>query len=470
MRRYDIVSGILLILSIIDFALAAPVLVQEKRQASVDVGHIPKDVITVLGKRGEEELGHVVEQYFKTWEKPVESSDAHSSPGSAPPGPDHGSTNVVQAPGSSPASSTANQWPQSNEGDDEFHGVPLDSPPSSEYGSDHGLTGAHASAPLPKLPDPNPGPSTDSKFDLSSLDPPPARPLGTSQKEFGQAHASGSQDPSPPPIPASSKPSTKSNSNWKSWINKLKLKDPSPPIPASSKPSNPNPSTKSGGFNWKQSLNPAKLMDQLTPLDQLAPQAKQALSKASNPKPSTKSGGFNWKQSLNPAKLMDQLTPLDQPTPQAKQALSKASNPKPDSDFDWDYWHNSNDYPPSSVASSSRPSSSKSNPMAAHQPYRPLRIGPKVEPPEEPKNEVAPGQSPTPESTDPELNSDHQSSSADSQLADSQAAAQAAALYAAKGKAKQMRRISGTARDVGMRPRGELQPAERSLDPGETGE
>ena len=41
------------ILSIIDFALAAPVLVQEKRQACVDVVHIPKDVISVLGKRGD---------------------------------------------------------------------------------------------------------------------------------------------------------------------------------------------------------------------------------------------------------------------------------------------------------------------------------------------------------------------------------------------------------------------------------
>ncbi|KAN0115599.1 hypothetical protein V8E52_006718 [Russula decolorans] len=56
MRRYDIVSGILLILSVIDFALAAPLLVQENHQACVDVVHIPKDVITVLGKRGDEEL------------------------------------------------------------------------------------------------------------------------------------------------------------------------------------------------------------------------------------------------------------------------------------------------------------------------------------------------------------------------------------------------------------------------------
>jgi hypothetical protein len=51
MRRYDIVSGIILILSIIDFALAAPVLMKEKRQERVDVVHIPIDVITVLGKR-----------------------------------------------------------------------------------------------------------------------------------------------------------------------------------------------------------------------------------------------------------------------------------------------------------------------------------------------------------------------------------------------------------------------------------
>ena len=65
MRRHYIVSGIFLILSIIDFALAAPVLVQEKRQASVDVVHIPKDLITVLWERGEDEeseAGGVVPQ------------------------------------------------------------------------------------------------------------------------------------------------------------------------------------------------------------------------------------------------------------------------------------------------------------------------------------------------------------------------------------------------------------------------
>jgi hypothetical protein len=105
MRRYDIVFGILLILSIIDLALAAPLLVQEKRHACVDVVQIPKDVITVLGKRGEEDLeksAKLAEEYFEKWGNPVESSDAHASPSSAPPGPDHGSMNDAQAPAPNP--------------------------------------------------------------------------------------------------------------------------------------------------------------------------------------------------------------------------------------------------------------------------------------------------------------------------------------------------------------------------------
>src|SRR6266576_7365827 len=105
MRRYDIISGILLILSIIDFALAAPVSVEEKRQERVDVVHIPKDVITVLGKRWEEDLEKLGEEYLKMGGKPVESSSSALS------GPDHGSTNVVQPPAPNPASSTANPDP-----------------------------------------------------------------------------------------------------------------------------------------------------------------------------------------------------------------------------------------------------------------------------------------------------------------------------------------------------------------------
>ena len=87
MRRYDVLTGILLILSIIDFALAAPVLVQEKHQARVDA-------VNVLEKRWDEELEKLGEEYFKT--------GTHSSSSSAQPVPDHGSTNIVQPPVSNP--------------------------------------------------------------------------------------------------------------------------------------------------------------------------------------------------------------------------------------------------------------------------------------------------------------------------------------------------------------------------------
>ena len=80
MRWYGIVTGIFLILSIIDFALAAPVLAQDKRQARVDMVRIlPNDVITVLWKRWDEELEKLREEFFKTLGKPVESSGRPNS-------------------------------------------------------------------------------------------------------------------------------------------------------------------------------------------------------------------------------------------------------------------------------------------------------------------------------------------------------------------------------------------------------
>ena len=63
MRRYNIVSWILPVLTVITFALAAPTLVQDKRQAYVDVVHVPKDVITALKKRMDGELGMWHEYY-----------------------------------------------------------------------------------------------------------------------------------------------------------------------------------------------------------------------------------------------------------------------------------------------------------------------------------------------------------------------------------------------------------------------
>ena len=113
MLRSDIVFAILLILSIIDFAHASPVLVQEKGQAWVDAEDIPRDVITVLGKRGSDEVEKLAEELFRTWDKPVESSDAHASSSSlaAPPVPDHGSMNGGKAPAPNPASSPTNPEP-----------------------------------------------------------------------------------------------------------------------------------------------------------------------------------------------------------------------------------------------------------------------------------------------------------------------------------------------------------------------
>ena len=102
--------GILLILSIINFALAVPVLVHEERQPPVDVVYIQEDARTVLRKRTwEDDLAKVVEKLSKILEEPIESSpDTHASLSSAPPEPDHGSTNVGQAPPPNPASSTTN--------------------------------------------------------------------------------------------------------------------------------------------------------------------------------------------------------------------------------------------------------------------------------------------------------------------------------------------------------------------------
>ena len=107
MRRYYIVTGILLILSIIDFdfALAAPV--QGKHQARVDVVHMSKDLTTVLEKRWDEGLEKLGEEYFKMSRKPVESSGTHPSSSSASLGPDHGSADVVEPTAPNQASSTA---------------------------------------------------------------------------------------------------------------------------------------------------------------------------------------------------------------------------------------------------------------------------------------------------------------------------------------------------------------------------
>ena len=58
MRLYNIVSKILVILPIIDFAVTAPLLAQEKLQARVNVVHISAHAITKRADDSElDELG-----------------------------------------------------------------------------------------------------------------------------------------------------------------------------------------------------------------------------------------------------------------------------------------------------------------------------------------------------------------------------------------------------------------------------
>jgi hypothetical protein len=176
MRRYDILFGSLLILSVIDFALAAPVLVQEKRQADADAVQIPKNVRTVLGKRvGDEDIAKLAD-YLETMGKPTESSDTHAPSSSAPPVPDREPTN----PAPNPASSTAD--PESLTGPpiplsaspptlDDFYDFipPWSDDDSMGYSSDTGYVR------LPKQT-PNPRPSTTDDWSTSAASPNPAPP------------------------------------------------------------------------------------------------------------------------------------------------------------------------------------------------------------------------------------------------------------------------------------------------------
>jgi hypothetical protein len=186
MRRSDIIFGILLVLSIIDFALAAPLLAQKKRHAYVDVVQIPEDVVTVVRKRGpeDEELQNLLKQlddYVAEW---PESSDSHAPSGSAPLRTDHGSMNNMQAPAQNPMPSNVPNF-------DWYYWTNLLSPPRpglalpKESGQAYKNQVEHAQQP-------NLGPSTDPGFDWyyrTKLEgqPPLKRPKLEPSEEFGQA-------------------------------------------------------------------------------------------------------------------------------------------------------------------------------------------------------------------------------------------------------------------------------------------
>jgi hypothetical protein len=396
MRWSDIVSGIILILSISDFTLAAPLLGREKLHACVDVVHtgIHKDM-PVMGKRGKEDidkLAKIASDYFEKWGKPDWWPEAHDSSSSAPPGPDQGSTVDVKAPEPNPASPPANphpvlessipspkahlmpgveedelnesdyEWLFASDSENELHAIA--SQTSTKFDLDHALTGEHVAQPKP-----NPGPSAgaDPDFDweywMKLANPPRKRPV--SPKEFGQA--SGQQ----PEIG----PSTDPDFDWNYWTN---LKDEPPP-----KRLKLASLEEFGQAHAQQSPSIDSVLENSVGLDDLPPPLKDS---EANPRPMEPG-------TSNPR-------PLDPGT----------SNPGP-----------------------------ADSGMSPEEP----------EEPEEPEHEVNKGPPASPELTDPEVHSNHQSLSMEDFMA---------AIYGAKGKVKELRGIRGTARDVGNMGQKELHP------------
>ena len=164
-----IISGILLVFPIVDIALAAPVLVQEKRQPYADVADIPEYPLTVLGKRGEiEEVGgKYIENWFALPKE--ESAAAHGSWSSAPSEAAHESTD---APAPNPGLPT--------ESKDELAGTqpqpqPLLSPYTTYIHPDNELLGAHGSQPSTGPSNP----STESNQDYKLVAEEPPSPTGS---------------------------------------------------------------------------------------------------------------------------------------------------------------------------------------------------------------------------------------------------------------------------------------------------
>ena len=188
-----IVSGILLIVPIVDFALGAPVLVQEKRQACADMTDIPAYPITLLGKRGEiEETGG---KYVENWFLPAkESSVAHGSSGSAPSEPGHVSMSVMDTPAPNPGPSTESghlltpmRAPQSStvypewfHSDNELLGAPVSQPNAAhapqKTGPSTGFDFAHTLV-AEQSPSQTKGLSTN--LEIEMVDFPPSSPVSS---------------------------------------------------------------------------------------------------------------------------------------------------------------------------------------------------------------------------------------------------------------------------------------------------
>ena len=200
MRRYNynILTGILLTLSIIGFALAAPVIEQEKHQARIDVVEIPKNVITVVEKRGS--------KLQEFWEGFLSGKLVK------PPAPNPASSPIANAaplketfcwPGGSCFGSTINNLKVVLSSDYQMHHGPI----TSGSGESHNFPVMEA----PRVQDP-PLSSPPPKQTPDGTPPPEsARPKGW----WGQTSGHG---PSPPLTEVDPRPqSSPDNSHPQSW-------------------------------------------------------------------------------------------------------------------------------------------------------------------------------------------------------------------------------------------------------------
>ena len=298
MRRYDIIFGILLILSIIDFAPAVPVLVQEERDVCGNVAHIPKDVTTVLGKRGSEQLDKfkkIAEEYFKKWGVPDWWQ------GSTQAGPERASSSQSQAGAAGlVSSSSASARPERV------------SSISALMRPDHGSM--NDLQVLAKNPSPSINPASPNINWIYPSDkdlmPPPKRPKPALSKEFGQANEDQAvQQPNPTPFdprPLNRKPydamlpqtppgygvvTAPSPNIWRP----IPLK----PGPSTRKPSRLRPQTGPGSrVATGQSLNverPMKIDFEGYRPDLYSAKAKAKAPSPSNPMPPT-DPGYGWQK------------------------------------------------------------------------------------------------------------------------------------------------------------------------------
>jgi hypothetical protein len=166
MHRHHIVSGLLLILPIINFALGAPALApvkQELEAGAVEV-HIPEDAVTVLKRRGRDSI----ERLFANLKISLDPRPSSSSSSSRPSGP---------APAHAQQPNSAGPSTESD-----YESTKVDAPLSTTVfptwfhpvHADYGMMGAHPS--LPKLGPPGPAlKESDSGQKLVVEEPPSPR-------------------------------------------------------------------------------------------------------------------------------------------------------------------------------------------------------------------------------------------------------------------------------------------------------